>query len=163
MLWPCDLITWSRLLSSNDILLSPYLLTILYLPTIHILPLQNIALTKSAPVCITSRHLLAISISPTSRCWVLTFAHPKLYINRITLWNLAVEKGIYNRTSLGCCLSRERDSFSQAPYLRNLYDEAKMYGMLDAAKHGFLVSVGLLYKRSWFHWYRSRAFIIKGN
>ena len=37
MSWPRDLITSSHLSSSNDILLSPYLLTTLSLPTSHLI------------------------------------------------------------------------------------------------------------------------------
>ena len=163
MLWPRDLITWSHLTSSNNISLNPYPLTTLSLPTSHIFPSQNMALTKSAPACITSRHLFAIPISPTSRCWVLTFPYPESYGNQITLWSLAVEEGIYNRTSLRWCLCGGRDSSLQAPYPRNLRDKAKMHGTLDVAKHGSLVSIRLFYKRSWLHWCRFRAFTIKGN
>ena len=83
MSWPHDLITWSHLASSNNILLSPHPLTILSLPTSHLIfPLQNIALTKSAPACITSRHYIAIPIS--------LFSHPKPYGNWITLQSLAI-------------------------------------------------------------------------
>ena len=58
MLWPCDFITWSHLSSSNDIPLSQHPLTTLSLPTSHlILLLQNIALMRSVPACITSRFL----------------------------------------------------------------------------------------------------------
>ena len=69
--WPRDLITWSYLLSSNDISLNLHPLTTLSLPTFHlILPLQNIALTRSAPARITSRHCnfnLTFSTSETIR------------------------------------------------------------------------------------------------
>ena len=163
MSWPCDLITWSYLSSSNNIPPNPHLLTTLSLLTSHILSSQNIILIKSAPAPITSRHLLAIPISPTSRCSVLTFPHPKPYKNRITLQSLVVEKGICNKTSLRWCLCGERDSSSQAPYPRNLCDKAKMHGTINAAKHGSLVSVQLFYERNQLHWYCSKAFTIKGN
>ena len=163
MSWPRDLITWSYLSSSNNILLSPHLLTTLSLPTSHILPLQNIALTRSAPTCITSRHPLIIPISLTSRCLVLTFPHLKPNENRITIQSLAVEKRTCNGTSLGWYFYGGRDSSSQAPCLRNFHNKAKIYDMLDTAKHGSLISVWLFYKRSWLHWCRSKAFTIKSN
>ena len=59
MLWPCDLITWFHLSSSNDISLSPYLLATLSLSTSHIFSSQNIALRRSTPAHITCRHPLA--------------------------------------------------------------------------------------------------------
>ena len=58
MLWPRDIITWSHLSLSNNILLSPHPPTTLSLPTSHlILPSWNIALMRSEPARITSRFL----------------------------------------------------------------------------------------------------------
>ena len=58
MSWSRDPIMWSHLSSSNDIPLSPYLLTTLSLLTSYlILLLWNIALMRSPPARITSRFL----------------------------------------------------------------------------------------------------------
>ena len=58
MSWSRDSITWSHLLSSNDILLSPHPLTTLSLLTSHLILLSwNIALMRCAPARIISRFL----------------------------------------------------------------------------------------------------------
>ena len=46
---------------------------------------------------------------------------------------------------------------------RNLWNKAKMHGTLNVVEHGSLVSVWLLYKRSWLHWCCSRAFTIRAT
>ena len=169
--------TWPRhvillVITSNDIPLSPPIaLTHYFVPdglpfwytkpysSIVGNPLSYIALLRSAPAAIpfvgkhSLCHPIAVSI-PTYQypvCWDLTFfiriRWDLDYPTKSCNWQKLTKQ---NQPRMALALGR-RDSSSKhrCQTIENLRDKPMMHGTLNAAKHGFLVSIWLHYERSW--------------
>ena len=120
---------------------------------------------RSAPAYITSHHPTVIPIS--------THQHPIVGSRLFHIWNhtgiglsykvLQLRKTHKIEPVYNSACMEDVTPLQKAMCPRNLRNEAKMHGTLNVAEYGSLVSIQLLYERSWLHWYHSKAFIIGGN